>query len=285
MNDGWIKLHRSISDCWLWDNPEYLRAWIDLLLVANHKEGKSERNGDIVKVQRGQVLISYRKLAERWGWGIRSVRTFLKLLENDEKAKRQTTHSYTLITLVNYDFYQCEPTQQPTHPVSKIDTENDTPKPLVEGGFEEGSDTATDTRPTHNKNNIIYIGLFDHWNSKGIIVHRKLTDKIRGKIKTALKAYTDEEIAKAIDNYHSVLTSSSHYWSHRYTLADFLSRGLDKFVDEARPLENFRNGKAPGATCRNVNLPYPLTECDISTLQACPCPECMAEIDRRRDAS
>jgi hypothetical protein len=43
MAEGFIKLHRSIKDCWLWkdDEPFSKRdAWIDLLLLANYTDKK-----------------------------------------------------------------------------------------------------------------------------------------------------------------------------------------------------------------------------------------------------
>jgi phage replication O-like protein O len=92
-----------------------------------------------------------------------------------------------------------------------------------------------------------YNPLFEHWNSKGIIVHRKLTEKMERKIKTALKDYTEGEILQAIDNYATVVKSKEYYWTHQWTLEDFLARGLAKFIDAAHPLTNFlvKNKNAP----------------------------------------
>lgn len=65
--------------------------------------------------------------------------------------------------------------------------------------------------------------------------------------KAALKVYPAEAIAKAIDNYAAVLSSSAHYWKHRWTIIDFLNRGLDRFEDAADPLSNFRTGPSSAA--------------------------------------
>jgi hypothetical protein len=64
--------------------------------------------------------------------------------------------------------------------------------------------------------------------------------KTRDVIGRKLKLYPAEVIAEAIANYATVLAGGEFMWSHSWTLIDFLNRGLDRFVPEARPLENFR---------------------------------------------
>jgi DNA-binding Lrp family transcriptional regulator len=92
-----------------------------------------------------------------------------------------------------------------------------------------------------NNNNIYTV--YDFWNTQRIIVHKKLTDKIKRKITTILKDYSLKETNGAIANYSKVLLGDEYYWTYRWTLVEFLQRGIDKFVDEARPLENFRKNK------------------------------------------
>jgi hypothetical protein len=77
-------------------------------------------------------------------------------------------------------------------------------------------------------------------------VHRQLTLSTKTKIKTVLKTYTEQEIMEAIDNYDTVLKGDDYYWSHYWTLKDFLQRGLDKFLSEAKPLTNFLKDKNDG---------------------------------------
>ena len=65
-NNGWIKLHRKITDSWIWNDPEKLRAWLDILLMVNHEEHEIEFNGEIITIYPGQRLTSLAKLADRW---------------------------------------------------------------------------------------------------------------------------------------------------------------------------------------------------------------------------
>lgn len=90
------------------------------------------------------------------------------------------------------------------------------------------------------KGNVIVNNIFDHWNKAGIIKHQKLTGKMETKIKSALKDYTPEELAQAISNYSEILNSPEYYWSYRWTIQDFLMRGIEKFSDLQTAKKNYR---------------------------------------------
>ena len=114
--DGWIKLHRKIMDTPLYLSEPFTRmqAWIDLLLLANHKEGFFYVRGNKVVVGRGQIGTSSRTLANRWQWSRGKVERFLQDLEESGQIKPQKTNVITLISICNYDEYQnTEPQNEP----------------------------------------------------------------------------------------------------------------------------------------------------------------------------
>ena len=76
---GWIKLHRKLLDCWIWQVKPYdkARAWVDLLLLAMHHDKKIVINDKPVVIERGSYFISRGKLADRWGWSIKKVDAYL----------------------------------------------------------------------------------------------------------------------------------------------------------------------------------------------------------------
>src|SRR5690625_3688847 len=93
-----------------------------------------------------------------------------------------------------------------------------------------------------NKNNKYIRDLFDHYLSKNIIQHRKLTNAMRTAINARLRDYSFDELKKALDNYAKVLHSDNHWFTHKYPLADFMrDKDVRKFLDEADPLNNFKN--------------------------------------------
>lgn len=109
---GWILLYRSIRDSWIWEHKPFdpARAWIDLILDANHDEGKVFTGSSLIHIKRGQDLISIRSLANRWGWSKDRVSHFLKLLESDNMIRLSSLPGRrTLLTIVNYGFFQNRP--------------------------------------------------------------------------------------------------------------------------------------------------------------------------------
>ena len=85
--------------------------------------------------------------------------------------------------------------------------------------------------------------IFNHWNSKGIIKHRKITDKLKRAINNALKDYSQDEICTAIDNYAIILADDKYYWTYKWGLGEFISRGLDKFLDFEVAANNYMKDK------------------------------------------
>lgn len=106
MAKGWITIHRQIQDHWIWQDPEKLRAWLDLILMANHEPRKVELHDSLVTVKRGQFITSIEKLSRRWGWSKNRTYRFLKMLESDNMVKRKANRYSTTITIVNYDKFQ-----------------------------------------------------------------------------------------------------------------------------------------------------------------------------------
>jgi len=95
------------------------------------------------------------------------------------------------------------------------------------------------------------IVLFNHWNQQNIIIHKKLTDDMRNAIIRTLRDYTNEEIKSAISNYAEIIHGEQYFFKYKWTLKDFLKRGIEKFTDLEIAKSNFlkegnngNNGKA-----------------------------------------
>lgn len=108
--EGYIKLYRSITD-WEWYSDINTRSvFIHLLLTANYEDKKWR--GTIIK--RGQVLTSYRKLANEIGISERCIRTSLNRLKSTHEVTQSSTSKFTVITVNNYDKYQASDTASDT---------------------------------------------------------------------------------------------------------------------------------------------------------------------------
>jgi uncharacterized phage protein (TIGR02220 family) len=105
---GWIKLSRSMSDNWLWQEKPFSKgqAWVDLLMFANHRPTKILIKGQMISMSRGDQARSEVTLAESWGWSRGKVRRFLKTLEGDSMIVQQTGNATSIITICNYKAFQ-----------------------------------------------------------------------------------------------------------------------------------------------------------------------------------
>ena len=107
MERGFIPLYRRITDNPLWLSEPFTRAqaWVDLLIIANHKDGVCFIRGNTLKVKRGQVGWAEKNLASRWKWSRGKVSRFLKMLENEQQIEQQKNKLTTVITIRNYEQY------------------------------------------------------------------------------------------------------------------------------------------------------------------------------------
>lgn len=85
--------------------------------------------------------------------------------------------------------------------------------------------------------------VYDHWSSQHIIEHKKLTDPRKRALKIALKDHSEEELCQAITNYAEIVHGDGYWFDYRWTLEDFLRRGLEKFIDGEVARSNYRREK------------------------------------------
>lgn len=195
-NQGWILIHRQIQDCSIWvdDEPFDRRsAWIDLLLLVNHRDKQIIFNGSPITVVRGQYLTSIRKLAERWNWSYNRTVRYLKLLEELQMISRDSDNHRSLITVENYGVYQD----------LKITDER----------TDECADECADERQTNNvkelKENTIsmstpkidYEQVVNQFNKvcKSFPTVTKISDRRKKAIKARLNTYTIDELFRAFE--------------------------------------------------------------------------------------
>lgn len=105
---GWIKVHRQLESHWIWQKPEYLKWWIDILMQANIEPKKVLIKGQLIEVNRGEVIYSYETWANRWKINKSKVLRFLKMLEKDSMIVLKSETVTTRLSICKYDTYQGE---------------------------------------------------------------------------------------------------------------------------------------------------------------------------------
>ena len=108
MAKGWVVIYRSIMDNPLWEDKPFSRgqAWIDMILLASHKDTEFYFDGDMLPVEKGQIITSKRKLGDRWGWSNSKVNKFLNELEKVGMLVQKSDTKKTTIKIVKYEQYQ-----------------------------------------------------------------------------------------------------------------------------------------------------------------------------------
>lgn len=195
MQQGWICVHRSITEHWLHEDKPFGKfgAWVDLLLMANHEARKMSIGGEFTMIERGQLFTSSLSLSERWGWSRGKVERFLKQLENDQMMERKRTPNGQLLTLVNYSVYQDMGTTN-GHQTDSRRTSNGQP-----------TDTNNNVNNVNNENKNKYTDqiaqIFDYLNQKTGRHYTGRSEAQRKFIIARLKeGYTLEEFKRVIDN-------------------------------------------------------------------------------------
>lgn len=110
--NGWIKVHRKMLDHWVSQEPELFAFWMRLLLEANHSDTKRMFNGSLIEIKRGQTLFGLEAFEVKSGISKKKLRRYLDMLETEQMIGRQKTNKYSLISILNYDQYQIEGSQE-----------------------------------------------------------------------------------------------------------------------------------------------------------------------------
>ena len=102
LENGFIKLHRSLLK-WEWyDDINVFKLFIHLLLTVNLYDEKWQ--GKTIK--RGTRVTSYSVLSKETKLSIQQIRTVLKKLSSTGELTVKKTPKYTVVTVNNYDKFQ-----------------------------------------------------------------------------------------------------------------------------------------------------------------------------------
>lgn len=111
---GWVKLHRQLQENPIWTDSNYLKLWLFCLFEASHKDREQLVGNAMVQLDRGQFVIGRKILEEKLNKGVKPQQklneiTWWRYLKNLEKWKMlniKTNNKFSVVTVVNYSFYQ-----------------------------------------------------------------------------------------------------------------------------------------------------------------------------------
>lgn len=117
---GWIIISRSIKGHWIWKNPERLKWWIDLIIMANFEPATENVKGQRIFCERGQFATTLTDLARGWNADYHVVHRFIRKLMDDGMVDMESNKHWVKISIINYDEYQlnAKPIAKPTDGIS-----------------------------------------------------------------------------------------------------------------------------------------------------------------------
>lgn len=143
MNNGYIKLYRKcLENEFFLEKPfDRWRAFEYLLISARYKPSRVILKGQVIELEAGQLIVSEKKLAEKWDWSRGKVRRFLSLLESLQMIQVNGTAYGTLVTIENYTKYQCDGTSDGT-----TDSTSDSTTDSTSDGTSDGTHIKKDKK-------------------------------------------------------------------------------------------------------------------------------------------
>lgn len=210
--------------------------------MANHKDGEWEWQGQKFKVEAGQFITSIDSIIKACNGTVtqQNVRSAIVRLEKLNFLTNKSTKTGRLISIVNWSKYQ--------------GTDDDTNKGTNKEPTKSQQRGNKEPTPNKNDKNVIN-NIYTLWNSKKIIQHQKLTSIIQKSIDKRLKDFTEEQITQAINNYDLILKGDEYFWDYKWSLKEFLDRGLEKFLDLEVCKNNFKT-KPKNEPKKNNGLEY-----------------------------
>jgi len=178
---GWIKLHRSITNHWLYTEKRVFskfEAWSDILLTVNFTDAKTIIKGSLYEVKRGQSILSLESWSKRWNWNRSKVSRFLNTLQLDGMIVLKSDTVTTQLTVCNYESYQGERTADETQTRRRRDAD-ETQVNTIEEGKKEKKEISIFIEPTFNevleyctqrKNGVDVNKFLNFYSSKGWMV-------------------------------------------------------------------------------------------------------------------
>jgi len=191
------------------DKPDkWFKIWFFIISKVNYQDNH--------KFKRGEGFIQQKIICEYTKASPDQVKKCFNWLRNMNMIGTKRSTKGTIIKVLKYNDYQ------------RIDSYKK----------HEGKHFKSTTINNNVKN---INNIYSHWINQNIIQHKQ--NIYTAQIFTALKTYSIDEIITAITNYAIILHGEEYYWSHKWTLGDFLKRGIDKFMDLDIAKNNYRLSK------------------------------------------
>jgi hypothetical protein len=195
MANGFIKLDRVLLAKQIFQNEKLLKIWIWSLLKATHQTHEQTVGLQKIELQPGQFITGRFSAAEELNMNPSTVWKYLKVLENNQSLDIKSNNKFSVVTIVNWEFYQAEKFSSDNKNDSKMTTKK------------QQKDTNKNDKNVKNKDKKIYMDFVLLSDDE----YQKLVEQFG-------QAKTDEMIERLNSYGHTTPKKFKQYASHYHVI-------------------------------------------------------------------
>lgn len=106
MNNGYVKVYRSLTEKGYYKDSSYVHLWVHLLMKATYQDKEYLFNNKIEYLKPGQCITGRFSLSRETGIQASKIERILKCFESEHQIEQQTTNKFRIITILNWSEYQ-----------------------------------------------------------------------------------------------------------------------------------------------------------------------------------
>jgi hypothetical protein len=166
LSQGYIHVYRSLKHCSFYEDVDKRICWLHMLLECTHKPYKTQIGRRSITLQPGQLITSYKQLAEKVPLlvkgkpSVKKARNIVEFFESEGMISREESRSGTVFTLLKFEAYQGanRPENKGKHGANKkgkpeTDNKPSEIKPLSDSDSDTRADTGQTKRAAKQENN------------------------------------------------------------------------------------------------------------------------------------
>lgn len=148
--DGWIKIHRKITDWEYYGDPNTFRIFFHCLVSANYEDKQWQG----INVNRGSFVTTTSDLSKTLSMTPMQVRTSLKKNVQANTISIESTNKYTIIHVLNFESYQTSENGEQQTKTPKLNKQNNKQNKSVNGSILNDCDRKLFVNNKQNNNQI-----------------------------------------------------------------------------------------------------------------------------------
>ena len=87
--EGYVAIHRDLQKHWIWQDSNYLKWWLTILMNVNHAPTRFPVNNELITCNPGESFRSIEGWTMLFGCSKKTTIKFFSLLESDNMIKRK----------------------------------------------------------------------------------------------------------------------------------------------------------------------------------------------------